>query len=513
VKLAPSRTAAWAAAGLVFILLATANAGGYRYGGSDLAFHVPAVIRALNPETFPRDAIVIDAQARLMITDEALAAVIRATGASIEWVFFASYLVALVVMWTGVVLVGGRLYRTPWATVALAAIVTLRHRIPRTSVNSFEPYFNPRMLAFGCGLLAIAALLRRRTWSALALVAVAAALHLTTGLWFGILIGVAVSSLDPRLRRPALAGGVALAAFGAWAVTFGPLAATMTRMDAEWLAAIESKDDLFPSAWPAWVWCANLALPAVLWLVHRARTARGDARPEDGALVWGALALTAVFLATVPASAARWALPTELQASRAFWPIDFLTAAYLVALASERAARLSSPVALRLGACALAALSLVRGVYVMRAEFPDRPLFAVHLRQTPWQDAMDWLKRQPLDVHVLADPGHAWKYGTSVRVAAGRDVFLEDTKDSALAIYSRPVAQRVVERRRVLGAVDSSWTAAGSSTIPETFVRQLADGYGVDYLVTEATLPLQLAFGNSQFHVYALSPGRRAASR
>ena len=33
--------------------------------------------------------------------------------------------------------------------VALGAAFTLRHRIPETSANSFEPYFHPRMLAFG----------------------------------------------------------------------------------------------------------------------------------------------------------------------------------------------------------------------------------------------------------------------------------------------------------------------------------------------------------------------------
>ena len=52
---------------------------------------------------------------------------------------------------------------------------------------------------------------------------------------------------------------------------------------------------------------------------------------------------------------------------------------------------------------------------------------------------------------MLADPGHAWKYGTSVRVSAARDVFLEEVKDSALAIYSRDVASRVVERTAAIG--------------------------------------------------------------
>ena len=47
---------------------------------------------------------------------------------------------------------------------------------------------------------------------------------------------------------------------------------------------------------------------------------------------------------------------------------------------------------------------------------------------------------------MLADPGHAWKYGTSVRVAGERDVYLEEVKDVALALYSRDVAMRVLGR-------------------------------------------------------------------
>ncbi len=38
------------------------------------------------------------------------------------------------------------------------------------------------------------------------------------------------------------------------------------------------------------------------------------------------------------------------------------------------------------------------------------------------------------ELESLADPGHAWKYGSSVRLAAGRDLFLEEVKDVALAV-------------------------------------------------------------------------------
>jgi hypothetical protein len=474
----------------VFLLVATANAGGYRYGASDQAFHVPAIVHALDPAAFPRDAALIDAQARLTVFYDAVAVIVRTTGASIETVFLGGYLVTVALVWAALILIGSRLFDSPWATVTLGAIVTLRHRIPKTSVNSFEPYFYPRMLAFAIGLLAIASLLRRRSWLAI---------HPTTGAWFTTMIGVAVLVLEPRSWRLAAAGAVAAAAASAWALTSGPLAGSPVRMDDVWLSVLQSKDDLFATEWPAWAWAANLALPLVLLWVHRARVVRRTASREDAALVLGGLALAAVFLVTLPAVAAHWALPTQLQVSRVFWLIEFLAVLYLVALVSERLARTNNR-RLALVAGAAAALAIGRGVYVMAVEFPERTLFETHLRQTPWQEAMTWLKRQPAGAHVWADPGHAWKYGSSVRVAAHRDVFLEETKDTSIAIYSRDVAMRVLERR----AVHLSAVTAGDGSLDPGRLRDLAERYRVDYVVTEGRLDRTPVFSNAQFRIYAI---------
>jgi hypothetical protein len=122
-------------------------------------------------------------------------------------------------------------------------------------------------------------------------------------------------------------------------------------------------------------------------------------------------------------------------------------------------------------------------------------LFALHLPDSPWLDAMHWLATEPLSAHVLADPGHSWKYGSSVRVAARRDVFLEDVKDSAIAIYSRDVAARVVERAAAIGDF---------STLTAERAQQLAGQYDLNYLVTEARLSLPIAYENEQFHIYRL---------
>jgi hypothetical protein len=402
--------------------------------------------------------------------------------------FFGAYLVSLALIWSGLVLIGRSTYRSPWLTIALAAAFTLRHRIPRTSANSFEPYFHPRMFAFGLGVLAIAAVLRRKYWAAIALVGVSALVHITTALWFAVLVGVALAVLDARLRRLALVGGAAAAAFAAWAVVAGPLSASLTVMDDVWLRAVASKDSLFASDWPAWAWGANLALIALVWWTHRVRLARGTASREDAAIVLGATALVALFVVTLPAVVAGFALPVQLQISRVFWLVDFVALVYLLGMV--RRERVAAAVA-----ALLVALSAGRGAYVLAVEHPERALFAVRLTPSPWEDAMAWLKQQPLDTHVLADPGHAWKHGTSVRVSAERDVFTEEVKDSALAIYSRDVAVRFVERMDALGDF-------GELTADRA--RRLASRYDLDVLVTEADLPLPVAYRNEQFRIYAL---------
>jgi hypothetical protein len=427
-----------------------------------------------------------------MIVDEALAALARTAGVSLETLFLACYVASLLVAWTGLWLIGTRIYRSPWALAALGAAFTMRHRIPRTSVNSLEPYFLPRVLAFGIGMLAVAALLRRRVWTAIILIAVAAAVHVTTAVWFAVLVGVALAVLDPRLRRLAIAGAAAAIVVLIAAVAAGPLRGTLTTMDATWLQAVASKDSLFATQWPAWAWAANLGFFALLVWAHDARARRGDATAEDAALVWGAGALVMLFLVTLPLVAAGVSLAVQFQFARVFWLVDLLALVYVVAaVCDSRTVKVRG----RVVAAVVMLFATGRGLYVMLAERPERPLFEVHLPASPWEDAMAWLSRQPRDTHVFADPGHGWKYGTSVRVSAERDVLLEEVKDSALAIYSREVAARVVDRTEAVGDF---------ATLTAEHARELARRYELDFLVTEADLPLPLAYRNDQFRIYSL---------
>jgi hypothetical protein len=496
----PAKAGPYAAGFIVFAVLATANGAGYRYGVSDQAFHIPAAMHALNPELMPRDAGVLDAQARLMLIDDMFAGLMSATGLPLDVLFFAAYLLTLGTVYAGILLIGTRVYRSYWTTAALVAALTLRHQISGTSANSLEPYFNPRVLAFGLGLLAVAAFLRRRLALAVVLVAAGALVHVTTALWFAIMLGTAIlvsddgfGALTARFGRRRLVGA-------AVAVAYLGLPLLLAPMSDEWLRALATKDTLFASQWPVWVWAANLGMAGLLWAALLRRQARGAATPADAALASGALVLAAVFLLTLPLLVMRLDLIVQLQISRVFWLIEAVALVFLIGLADLPGASRRLPAIV---AGVFIALSAGRGAYIMLVERPERALVEIGLADTPWHDAMRWLRGQPIDTHVLADPGHAWKYGTSVRVSGERDVFLEDVKDAALAIYSSDVAARVVERAAAIGDF-------GALTAEQALA--LAATYDLDVLVTEREMALPTAYRNRQFAIYNLNGGRLKAA-
>jgi len=377
--------------------------------------------------------------------------------------------------------------------IALVAVVTLRHHIPRTSVNSLEPYFHPRLLAFGVGLIAVGAFLRHRNAVAVALVGLAGICHGTTALWFAILIGTALMVVDKRWRAPGLLLCVTAVAVLGWAAAAGPLRIPASAMDPLWIDALGGRNFIFANEWPVWAWITNLGLLGVLWLADTVRVRRGTATVRETALMWGATVLVALFLVTLPLVAAHVALAVQFQFSRVFWIVDFLAALYAIAAVGESSRRTRAAAL----AAVLLTASVARATYIMWSEHAERRLFQVSLVSSPWTDAMHWIAGQPLNVQVVAAPDHAFKYGVSVRVAAYRDVLLEDDKDSAVAMYSRAIAERVVERRKTL---------ADFSSLTAESARELATRFGVDYLITEAALPLREVYRNTQFRIYALKP-------
>jgi hypothetical protein len=477
-----------------FLVLATLNSAGYRYGASDQAFYMPAMLERMDPSLFPRDSDLIRAQAQLTFADDVIGPVAHVTGISFPVLFVVLQVVTLSLLAFAVFRIAQVMYRTEWASLALLAAVTLRHAIPRSGTNTLEGYFHPRQLSFALGALAIGQFLRGSYGAMLALLLIAGALHPTTGLWFVISLGIATFLAAPRLRVALATVAAAGIVVALWALIAGPLAGRLQPMDQEWLETLRSKQYLFPLQWPASAWIVNLGyVPLIVWIFRR-RQAAGVLVEHEGALVAGVLSLVLVFAATLPFNAARVALAIQLQPARIFWIVDLLAVIYTVWALAESA--VPRPSRARLVAAMMVLVSTVRGAYIMLVEFPERRIAQVDLSDDDWGRAMRWA-RSSSDPQSgwLAAPDHAVKYGTSVRVAAHRDVFVEPVKDEAVGMYERAIAMRTRARVAALGDF-------GSLTVDRA--HSLAAQYGLDYLITEAELPLPVAFQSGALRIYRL---------
>jgi hypothetical protein len=489
---------------LPFILLATANSAGYRYGASDQAFYAPAVMRQVDPALFPRDAPLLNTQAHLTLADETVGGAVRLTGADLPPVFAVLYALTLSLLAAAVALTGRTMFRERWTVVALLAAISLRHAIARSGTNTLEGYFHPRQLAFAFGALAICAFLRRRPVALVCALGAAAALHPTTTLWFAVWLYVALVVSEPRARRMLLLALAPMLPLAWWAFAAGPLAGRLTTMDAEWVAALADKSYIFPLQWPAHAWALNLGYVAVVIAAWRARQSSGTLVERETALVLGCVALVPLFAVALFFQWRGTALAIQLQPARVFWMLDFLATIYIVwFLAEWRGARRSVRAAFV--AILLAAASAARGLYIMQVEFPDRPLAQIGIKDDDWGRTMAWAQLTDRSASWLANPLHAARYGTSVRVAAERDVFVEAIKDTALGMYDRDIAIRTRDRLADLGDFE---------TLTAARARELGAAHQLDFLVTPAALDLPLAYQSGTLRVYRIGkPGGAIGNR
>jgi hypothetical protein len=492
-KRRPTSFFSLAAGAALFIVLATANSGGYRYGASDQAFYVPAVAMSADPTLFPRDRWLFEPQMRLWHGDSVFGWLTSGTD-QLPVVFGAIYLTTLAVLLSAAVALGRGLGAN-WPTVAtFLGLLTLKHQITHTGANSLEGYGHPRMLAFALGIAAFACLVNRRRAATAIIVIAAAVVHITTALWFGVAIVVAILWDAPR-RSAAL---VTMAAITAVVITlaFTSLGARLVTMDATWIQAIGDRDYLFSARWPVSTWIVNLGYAVALGAIYRRRRAEGVAVEGEAGFVAGLIALVAVFLVSVPLTELRLALAVQLQVNRVFWLLDAAAAFYIAwwlvsDLARTRGARRQWAVV-----AAVVAASAARGFYVLGVA-PARPAMELDLPRSQWTDAMRWISRQPEKWHVLADPQHVARFGSSVRVASLRDTVLEVGKDPAMAIYDREAARRVLERAHAL---------AGFDAFTATDVRNLAARYDLDVFVDRADrqFDFPILYRNDGFITYDL---------
>lgn len=478
---------------VVFVVLATANSGGYRFGEGDQAFYQPATELRLHPELFPRDRALIESQAKLTIVDEMLAATSRVTRLDLPQLFVVMYLLTLVAMFAASAQLARVVGLSETATAVFLLLLTLRHRIAKTGANTLEGYMHPRQLAFALGIFALTASFNRRWVVMLLCWTAAAAIHPTTAMWWALAITAGLVLTTGKRQRLLLLLVVVVPVAGPAIVR----SLGLPVMDDQWVRVLDNKDYLFASAWPAYAWVLNLAYLPLILLIGKAK--------NDSRFTAPALALFVAFVSSYALVESRVALAVQLQISRVFWLMDFflaLLAAWLLVDGSW-VARFRNAVGWRskwpqhAALAAVLLLAVSRGAYTLNAARASRSVVEIDLRADDWTEAMAWIRAQPADWLVIAHPDHAWLYGTSVRVSASRDVVVESVKDSAISMYDRDVAMRTAARLSALAAYDSL-------TAPQAVA--LGQLYGATVAVTEAGHPLDLPLlhRNAGFAVYDL---------
>ncbi len=256
-------------------------------------------------------------------------------------VFVSGYLLSLALIWAG----AGADRRAPLPQPMGRRRRSARRSrcdtaFPRTSANSFEPYFHPRMLAFGLGAArhrgaCCAGAPGRRSRSS----PLAAIVHVTTALWFAVLIGVgARRSSTPRMRRLALAGRGLAAVVAAWALTAGRSRPSFTH-DGRGLAAgggrrrtrsLRSTGPGGPGrgTWRCWPCSGGRSTVAA---VRQPTTPAGPMMPNRRALLWGATALVACSWSRCRSSAARWRCRRSCRSRASSGCVDLVALIYVIA--------------------------------------------------------------------------------------------------------------------------------------------------------------------------------------
>ena len=183
---------------------------------------------------------------------------------------------------------------------------------------------------------------------------------------------------------------------------------------------------------------------------HDPRAPRHCRAPVDRALVWGATALVAIFLLTIPAVAlACGSSPCSFNSRVCSGSSDLLVAIYGVAALGE-SLRGRQEWRCSRSSCSRPRSRVARNHRARACGTPAVPgLAARHALDSMRCDGSHASRSTPTSWPIRDIHGST---GSSVRVAAERDVLLED--DEGLGdrdVQSRPLRVRVVERRRGAG--------------------------------------------------------------
>jgi hypothetical protein len=295
----------------------------YRGIVGDARFYMVQALREIDPSRFADDLYFrFGSQDRYTIFTRLYAPLVA------HWGIGATAMVCTIagqLLWLGglIYCAGGLIRHRSYALLAVAAAIILPNTSPLFGYG--DEFVTPRLFAEGLSLLAFGLLVRGHSWRALAVLAVAAALHPLTalpGLGFALLY----LAIGRRLWWIAIAVGTA-AAVGLSLTDVQPFAALRSTFDPAWFDVVRVRDlQCLVSAWPADAYFRVFETTA-LAVLALAVAPQWERRFLGVALGVG---LGGIAVALIGGDLARNVLIVQIQPWRSMWLLTVLAQFYAV---------------------------------------------------------------------------------------------------------------------------------------------------------------------------------------
>jgi hypothetical protein len=412
---------------------------GYHPGLEDDAFYLAAIKRNLNPALFSHDADFFRLQFQATIFDKLIAYSIRLSHLPLSWTILLWQLAAIFFVLHGCWRISRRCFSRPeahWASViTIAALLTLP--LPGIAINLADQYLHPRTLATAAILAAIVAVLDRRVWIAVILLAIAFAVHAIMAS-FGIsFCAFLLWNLRPsRPQQPSPPAAAALLVPLGW--LFEPAS------DA-WRQAAATRSFYYPTHWEWYEWLGIIAPLLLVYALRRRLSLTASTRPAFSPLVLSLLHYS-VFQT---AAGLLVMLPSSLERLRPLEPMRYLHLLYLLffllaggLLGSYILDRKIYRWLLLFGPLSLAMFYAQRQLYPasLHCELPG------NAPRNPWLQAFAWIRQNtPVDSLFAIGPNYMKQPGEDYhgfRALAERSVLADFEKDGGMAARVPRLAPR-----------------------------------------------------------------------
>ncbi len=478
---------------------------GYHFGIEDQAIYIPAILRDLNPQLFPHDAVFFESQTHAMLLDKVIAPIVQLSHIPVPWVLFVLHLLTIWLLLFACSRIAIRLFgntAVAWCGLTLLTCV-LTLPIAGTAQYIADQYLHPRALATALILIPVADLLPGTgRWKTRNLVAwcvlwtlAAAAFHFQMAL-FGV--GLYAFAFPYNLGVNAEKSKLATAFAGI------PFIGKLFEPGSDaWQEAARTRVQHYLLRW-RWYEILGIVAPVVLlfWFaklfdrIEYSKAAWFARRLGWFSLISLVLGVTLV----VPPSFERL---TPYQPMRVF----ILVYAFLALLGGALIGHFI--LKRRYWRWAALFLPLAAGMYMAQlAVFPDSPHIEWPGRSVnrPWEQAFLWARlNTPRDAYFALSPHYLSESGEDYhgfRAWAWRSQMSDLDKDPGVVSLIPDLAP---EWQREVHALD------GWNTFTANDFTRLKTEFGVSWAVLEKTLPgghprelpenLECPYQNSELYV------------